>query len=67
LSNQADTVENNDGILSETPRMKTIKELRNIADDLQSGYGGFNFLVGYDFANLDYDIEVGKAIRAVTR
>lgn len=49
-----------------SPRERTIKTLRLMADDLEKGCGGFNFLVGYDFTNLLYDVEVGKAIRAVT-
>lgn len=48
------------------PREQTIKTLRLMADDLEKGCDGFNFLVGYDFTNLPYDVEVGKAIRAVT-
>ena len=31
-----------------TPRDETIKQLRMIADDLEKGCGGFNFLVGCD-------------------
>ena len=44
-------------------RIKAIKTLWHIADDLQEGYDGFRFLVGYDFINLPSDIEEGEKRR----
>lgn len=37
-------------------RAEAIKNLRMIADDIEQGYGGFNFFVGYDFINISDDI-----------
>jgi hypothetical protein len=44
-------------------RAEAIKNLRMIADDIEKGYGGFNFLVGYDFVNLPLDIISGESKR----
>lgn len=37
-------------------KCETIKTLRMIADDLEKGYGGFNFLVDTNFTKLIQDI-----------
>jgi hypothetical protein len=39
-----------DKLINETGRENTIAELREIADDLERGCGGFNWLIGFDFS-----------------
>ena len=34
-----------------------------IADDIEQGFNGFDFLVGYDFINLPFDVEAGEQKR----
>lgn len=36
-------------INEKTERKKTIQALRNIADDLEKGCGGFDYLIGFDY------------------
>ena len=50
-----------------TPKQSiAIKNLRMIANDIENGFDGFNFLLGYDFCNLPFDIEEGKNRREKT-
>ena len=44
-------------------RSKAIKNLRMIADHIEQGFNGFDFLVGYDFINLPFDVEAGEQKR----
>lgn len=44
-------------------RAKAIKNMRMIADDIERGYDGFDFLAGYDFINLPFDISEGEKRR----
>jgi len=34
-----------------------------IADDIERGYGGFNYFVGYDFINITDDVLEGQRKR----
>jgi len=50
-----------------TPKQSiAIKNLRMIANDIENGFDGFNFLLGYDFCNMPFDIEEGKNRREKT-
>jgi hypothetical protein len=44
-------------------RIKSIKTLLHITSDLQEDCGLFDFLVGYDFNNLQSDIAMGEQRR----
>jgi len=47
-------------------RKEAIKNLRMIANDLERGYDGFNYFIGYDFINITDDILSGEKRRKLS-
>lgn len=53
----------NSELSAEIDRVNTIRELRMIADDLEKGCSGFNWLIGFDFTGgyrVDFKSEINR-------